>query len=555
MSGFGGVVDKPTVEAENTKQERPDSAAITTSNQQLTKDVGAEGTSAGGKTESGGTSQNVPVIHLRKSLGISGFCRDNVVFSSPTTIAYPLGKQLVFYDLITGEMRYLARSRTARKVTAMAIDSTLASLAVCEQSSPDGQRAQIHIIHCSMMKKTRTILSQALGDIVSCAFASTGSRELVTLNLTNEDYVITLWKWSQSKVLASATANINLKAGHRIRRLRFKPNDGLLTSSGAKHLRLWTIDANNSTLKQAPILPLKREQDIFIEQVWLKDCLVVLTSERILSFTVDANGQVSEYGAAVEGDFQRIESMAAHGSKGFILGGRGGTFSVYEMTADPAEPFMHLKKFQGEPRDIIMGMDVAPNLDNVVCFLEGSHLSLFPISNIDLLKTEDNNFQQLIRDGVHSDAITSMDTCFQRPIVVTAGRDQRINIWNYRTWECLLTDKVTDEPSCIACHPTGSLLLVGSKERVRFYNILADKLALFVEVPNLKNCRQAQFSHGGQYFAVTAGLNILIYLTYELRCVRTLTGHISPPTCLLWSQDDALFFFSWSRWWGLWMAY
>jgi len=251
---------------------------------------------------------------------------------------------------------------------------------------------------------------------------------------------------------------------------------------------------------------------------------------------------VSEFGAPFEGDFGRVSSVTSYGINGFILGGKGATFAVYEVTSDPTEPFMLLKKFSGDARDVITCMAASPTNESVVCYLESNSLSLFPIQNIDLLKTTENNFQKLIHDGIHSDSISAMDTCFQRPLVITAGRDHLINIWDYRKWECVLSDKVTDEPTCIACHPNGTQILIGSKERVRFYNILATKLSLFVEVPNVKNCRQARFSHGGQYFAVTAGLNILIFLTYEMRCVRTLTGHISPPTSLLWSLDDSLFF-------------
>ena len=173
----------------------------------------------------------------------------------------------------------------------MAIDSTLASLAVCEQSSPD-VRAQIHIIHCTMMKKTRTISSHVPGDIVGCAFASSGSRELATLNFTGEDYVITLWKWAQSKVLAQVNTNISVQAGQTIRRIRFKPGETVLTTSGCKHLRVWTVDLPNSTLRGGPMVPVKREQDNFVEQVWIKESnlLVVVTAERLLSFKISAEG-------------------------------------------------------------------------------------------------------------------------------------------------------------------------------------------------------------------------------------------------------------------------
>jgi WD40 repeat protein len=285
MSGFGGVVDRPTDapedEADGVKDE--------------TESPGSRPGSGGGggNKKSGGGAAGQSIMSLRRSLGVSGFCLDTVVFSAPTTVAYPLGKQIVFHDTTSGEMRYLARSRTARPVTSMAIDSTLASLAVCEQSSAD-VRAQIHIIHCSMMKKTRTISSQVPGDIVGCAFASSGSRELVTLSFTGDDYTITLWKWAQSKVLASVNTNINVSAGQSIRRIRFKPNDTIITTSGSKHLRLWTLDSNNGVLRGAPMIPLKREQDNFIEQVWVKgsDCLVVVTSERLLSFKVSSEGCV-----------------------------------------------------------------------------------------------------------------------------------------------------------------------------------------------------------------------------------------------------------------------
>ena len=279
MSGFGGVVNKPTTADANGA--RADSPASD----------GGGSKAPGTATTAGGTAAH-SVITLQHSLGISP-CgnKEHVVFSAPTTVAYPLGKQIVFHDILSGEMRYLARSRTARTVTAMAIDSTLASLAVCEKSSSDA-RAQIHIIHCSMMKKTRTISSQVPGDIVGCAFASSGSRELVTLSFTEDDYVLTVWKWAQSKVIASVAANVSVQAGNSIRRIRFKPNDTVVTTSGANHLRLWTVDAPNGTLKSVPLLPLKREHDDFIEQVWLKsnDCLVVVTKERILSFTVNAEG-------------------------------------------------------------------------------------------------------------------------------------------------------------------------------------------------------------------------------------------------------------------------
>ena len=146
----------------------------------------------------------------------------------------------------------------------------------------------------------------------------------------------------------------------------------------------------------------------------------------------------------------------------------------------------------------------------------------------------------LVRTGIHTDTIVGMDVCHQRPIFVTVGHDRYVNIWNYNTCQCELSYRVPDDPTCVACHPSGFQMLIGSRERARMYNVLNGKLAIFCDVPGLKHCKQAKFSHGGQYFACTAGLNILIYTTYEMKCINTLTGHIAPPSSLLWSHDDQL---------------
>ena len=148
------------------------------------------------------------------------------------------------------------------------------------------------------------------------------------------------------------------------------------------------------------------------------------------------------------------------------------------------------------------------------------------------------NMKGLVQRGIHSDTIAGMDVCHQRPVFVTVGHDHKVNIWNYNTWQCELSYRIPDDPTCVACHPAGFQILIGSRERARMYNILHGKLAMFCDVPGLKHCKQAKFSHGGQYFACTAGLNILIYTTYEMRCINTLTGHIAPPSSLLWSNDD-----------------
>ena len=43
---------------------------------------------------------------LMHTFGVSGPFRDNVAFVGKTTVAYPVGRQVVFHDINTGEMAF-----------------------------------------------------------------------------------------------------------------------------------------------------------------------------------------------------------------------------------------------------------------------------------------------------------------------------------------------------------------------------------------------------------------------------------------------------------------
>ena len=97
---------------------------------------------------------------------------------------------------------------------------------------------------------------------------------------------------------------------------------------------------------------------------------------------------------------------------------------------------------------------------------------------------------------------------------------------------------MSEEPTALACHPSGLQLAIGFKERVRIYNLFIDGIRHFQDLA-LKHCKQLEYSHGGQYLAVAVGINVLVYRTYELSCIGTFTGHIQPSRQLKWTADDS----------------
>jgi WD40 repeat protein len=90
---------------------------------------------------------------------------------------------------------------------------------------------------------------------------------------------------------------------------------------------------------------------------------------------------------------------------------------------------------------------------------------------------------------------------------------------------------------CVALHPSGYHVLIGFGDKLRLMNVLNDTLTLYKEF-QIKNCRECQFSHGGQYFAAVHNTTILIYKTFTSELVATLRGHNGKVQSLWWADND-----------------
>jgi len=65
----------------------------------------------------------------------------------------------------------------------------------------------------------------------------------------------------------------------------------------------------------------------------------------------------------------------------------------------------------------------------------------------------------------HSGAITGIDVCHRKPIVVSCGADRTIRIWNYLTLQQELAKEFDESVNCVALHPTGLNVLAGMKNQ------------------------------------------------------------------------------------------
>ena len=83
----------------------------------------------------------------------------------------------------------------------------------------------------------------------------------------------------------------------------------------------------------------------------------------------------------------------------------------------------------------------------------------------------------------------------------------------------------------------GFQVLVGSKDRVRLYNILQDKLKYFRETIQ-KSCRELRYSNGCQYWAGACAMTVVIYDSASFTQLVLFQGHMMAIRNLVWAPGD-----------------
>jgi cilia- and flagella-associated protein 57 len=118
-------------------------------------------------------------------------------------------------------------------------------------------------------------------------------------------------------------------------------------------------------------------------------------------------------------------------------------------------------------------------------------------------------------------AITGLDVCVRKPLLVTCGIDCSVRLWNYSLKVQELSKTFPDEPHSVAIHPSGFHVVVGFTDKLRFMNVLMDDLRVIKEL-SVKACKEVRFSNGGSMFAVASGNLIVVYGTYTCEPVVAL---------------------------------
>ena len=73
-------------------------------------------------------------------------------------------------------------------------------------------------------------------------------------------------------------------------------------------------------------------------------------------------------------------------------------------------------------------------------------------------------------------AITGLDVCVRKPLLLTCGADRTLRLWNYATKMCEQVKHCADEPLSVSLHPSGNHALVGFSDKLRLFNVLMEDI-------------------------------------------------------------------------------
>jgi WD40 repeat protein len=430
------------------------------------------------------------MIQRRFVLGVQHDVKDGCQFIDENTVVWTAGKNIVVYNTQYATQKFISCSDTCEAITALAVSSNRRSLAVAEMS----ETPAIAIYDPQTRRRKRFLQVPDIGsrEYVCLAFSADG-RYLAAQGGFPE-WNLVLWSVDKTKAVAMVPANdkTNPSQDRRlINQCSISPKDPtVMCVSGNGIFKFFKYQDNQ--LRQLAGGLGKSEPMNYLAHVWLPpdDRIIVSTDNGDLLLV--ENFEYRHQLPLSPSDGISIDTLVAHGTKGFICGGDMGTISIFEKSEDK-ELFRRVKTHNvgAERKDTdslvttddtvrILGFSITPPpSDECISILTSNRqVYVLNLSQADYSKAEDR-ICDVICQPFHAAAITGLDICIRKPLLVTCGKDRNVILWNYVTNTAEVTKHFSTEVLSVAIHPSGLHLLVGFPDKLRFMNVYGDDIREF----------------------------------------------------------------------------
>ena len=350
------------------------------------------------------------------------------------------------------------------------------------------------------------------------------------------DWTLQCWNWLKAKVVASISASDGLP----MTKCSFSPTDASVACcSGKDTIKFFRISDREVRVLHETIL----EGNNFTSHIWLRtpeDHVVASTDCGDL--LVFRSGEYICHLAASPGASCPIYSMLPL-SQGFMAGSTAGTFMLFTYVSEEGAYAFNAKSFTRDNQWVtdltqgsIVALAISPSEDTI-CAVSSDN-QLMSMTGISPVSLGDDSVSYVSCSFHGQKAITGMDICYRKPLLMTCSRDQSLRIWNFQTMELELHKVFPEEMLCCALHPSGLHAAVGFGDKLRIFHILVDELRPTQELP-IKNCREAKFSGGGHMLAAANGNSINVFDFYTGEKVADLRGHNGKVRSIFWLDSGS----------------
>lgn len=233
-----------------------------------------------------------------------------------------------------------------------------------------------------------------------------------------------------------------------------------------------------------------------------------------------------------------------------------GKFKIYQSSGEPKQPYFlykdlptspdmdepwsaQLKRLENEPFFPISGAYIQG--DYIIYATQGKQL--LKMRHVSEKIDEIGKFSFLI-SPFHSQAISGIQTCLKRQIIVTSGIDRSLRVWSYNNTssnilKLEICETTFDEVLALALHASGNYFVASFNAFVRCFNIFPKEIKHYLELP-IKTCKEMKFSQYGNLLACQRANQVVLvnFFTGVLAENYVFTWHKANVRSISWLEDD-----------------
>lgn len=450
-------------------------------------------------------------------------------------IIYAAGHNIVIYNIEDRQMQFLPGIEGSLGITSVTLCPKHRFLAVAERA----ERGVICVYDMAKQRKKRVLVtSDCLSqEYISMSFAPKQEKKFLISLGGHPDWTLIYWQWDRQRVLHST----KVSSGSPVYQISFNILDymnGIIATGN--NVFFWYKPIDGLKVQSQGIA--KKEPHVsnnYLCHSWLYDGKLVVGTDSGEILLCDQNCEYRGYFTSGMESWSVLCILPY--SNGFLVGGEEARVVMFERNTDDLR--LHYARSQksisvtNQPTAKIKGISISPNSeDSLILVLDNSQIYNLPF-------TSEQDEAKPLSDLFHSNAITGLDVCIRKPLVVTCGIDNSVRIWNYEK-NCLeVIEFFTEEPYSVAFHPSGFHIVVGFADKLRMMNVFASTIKHYKEI-HIKGCKEIKFCNGGHMFAAANGHEVQVFNFYtgENPPNMKFRKHIAKVTSLHWNEDDSLLY-------------